>query len=143
MPLRLINFRLSVNGGKKILWNGNAFSQNIPIILEGTKSDFSISDKMLVTNYHGFARRILKRYGYKIHSGLLEVDRLQSVDDSYTKNLMQSISGLSYQNAEILSKFNNAVKTVDGTYIKENIATYNNTVITELLPFRTSKWEFV
>jgi hypothetical protein len=47
---------------------------------------------------------------------------------------MQSISGLSYQNAEILSKFNNAVKTVNGTYIKENIETYNNTVMTELLP---------
>lgn len=130
-PKRLLALTFSVNAAYKIKKD---VTQNIPIILEGTKSDFSISDKMLVTNYHGFARRILKRYGYKIHSGLLEVDRLQSVDDSYTKNLMQSISGLSYQNAEILSKFNNAVKTVDGTYIKENIETYNNTVITELLP---------
>jgi DNA helicase-2/ATP-dependent DNA helicase PcrA len=130
-PKRLLALTFSVNAAYKIKKD---VTQNIPIILEGTKSDFSISDKMLVTNYHGFARRILKRYGYKIHSGLLEVDRLQSVDDSYTKNLMQSISGLSYQNAEILSKFNNAVKTVNGTYIKENIETYNNTVITELLP---------
>src|SRR5690606_36247062 len=113
-PKRLLALTFSVNAAYKIKKD---VTQNIPIILEGTKSDFSISDKMLVTNYHGFARRILKRYGYKIHSGLLEVDRLQSVDDSYTKNLMQSISGLSYQNAEMLSKFNNAVKTVNGTYI--------------------------
>jgi len=132
-PKRLLALTFSVNAAYKIKKD---VTQNIPIILEGTKSDFSISDKMLVSNYHGFARRILKRYGYKIHTNLIEIDKLQSVDDSNTKTLMQSITGLSYANAEILSKFNSAVKNVDGTYIKNNIETYNNTVITELLPVK-------
>lgn len=130
-PKRLLALTFSVNAAYKIKKD---VTQNIPIILEGTKSDFSISDKMLVTNYHGFARRILKRYGYKIHTSLIEIDKLQSVDDSDTKKIMQSISGLSYANAEILSNFNTAVKNVNGKYVKENIDSYNTTVIKELLP---------
>lgn len=132
-PKRLLALTFSVNAAYKIKKD---VTQNIPIILEGTKSDFSISDKMLVTNYHGFARRILKRYGYKIHTSLIEIDKLQSVDDSDTKKLMQSISGLSYANAEILSNFNTAVKNVSGKYVKENIDSYNTTVIKELLPLK-------
>ncbi|WP_265427043.1 UvrD-helicase domain-containing protein [Chryseobacterium sp. YIM B08800] len=132
-PKRLLALTFSVNAAYKIKKD---VTQNIPIILEGTKSDFSISDKMLVTNYHGFARRILKRYGYKIHTSLIEIEKLQSVDDSDTKKLMQSISGLSYANAEILSNFNTAVKNVSGKYVKENIDSYNTTVIKELLPLK-------
>lgn len=130
-PKRLLALTFSVNAAYKIKKD---VTQNIPLILEGTNFDFTISDKMLVTNYHGFARRILKRYGYKMHTSLIEIDKLQSIDDSNTRNLMQSISGLSYPNAEILSNFNLAVKNVNGKYVKENIDNYNRIVISELLP---------
>ncbi len=130
-PKRLLALTFSVNAAYKIKKD---VTQNIPLILEGTNSDFTISDKMLVSNYHGFSRRILKRYGYKIHTSLIEIDKLQSIDDSNTRSLMQSISGLSYTNAEILSNFNSAVKNVNGKYVKENIDHYNRIVILELLP---------
>ncbi len=132
-PKRLLVLTFSVNAAYKIKKD---VTQNIPLILEGTNSDFTISDKMLVSNYHGFSRRILKRYGFKIHTSLIEIDKLQSIDDSNTRNLMQSISGLSFPNAEILSNFNLAVKNVNGKYVKQNIDNYNKIVISELLPLK-------
>lgn len=133
-PKRLLALTFSVNAAYKIKKD---VTQNIPNILEGTKSDFSISDKMLVSNYHGFARRLLKRYGYKIHPSLVEIDKFQSVDDSNIRNLMQLFSSpLSYADAEILSNFNLSVKNVNSKYVKENINAYNEIVITKLLSLK-------
>ncbi|MGN6647551.1 MAG: UvrD-helicase domain-containing protein [Cytophaga sp.] len=132
-PKRLLALTFSVNAAYKIKKD---VTYNIPNILEGTSSNFSISEKILVSNYHGFARRLLKRYGYTIHPSLIEIDKFQSIDDSNIKNLMLSISGLSYVNAEILSNFNAAVKIVNGDYVKANINLYNRIVITELLPLK-------
>ncbi|WPV67116.1 ATP-dependent helicase [Chitinophaga sp. LS1] len=130
-PKRLLALTFSVNAAYKVKKD---VTQNIPKIFEGTKNNFSISDKMVVSNYHGFARRILKRYGYKIHPNLKDIDKLQSIDDSDSRNLMASVSGLSYANAEILSNFNYALKNVNGKYVEENVNFYNSTVISVLLP---------
>jgi len=132
-PKRLLALTFSVNAAYKIKKD---VAENIPAILEGTKSDFTISEKMLVSNYHGFARRILKRYGYKISRNLMDIDKLQSIDDSSTQNMMQSVSSLSYTDAEVLSNFNVSVKHIDSKYVKENIENYNRVVITELLPLK-------
>jgi len=132
-PKRLLALTFSVNAAYKIKKD---VAENIPTILEGTKSDFTISEKMLVSNYHGFARRILKRYGYKISRNLMDIDKLQSIDDSSTQNMMQSVSSLSYTDAEVLSNFNVSVKHIDSKYVKENIENYNRVVITELLPLK-------
>lgn len=132
-PKRLLALTFSVNAAYKIKKD---VAQNIPVILEGIQSDFRISDKMLVSNYHGFARRILKRYGYKVDSNLSEIDKLRSIDDSNQRNLMETVKGLSYADAEILTNFNDAVKNVNGKYVKDNIDKYNSIVIEELLPFK-------
>lgn len=130
-PKKLLALTFSVNAAYKIKKD---VTQNIPNILEGIESNFNISDKILVSNYHGFARRVLKRYGYKFHSNLSEIDKFQSVDDSHSRRLITLFPSVSYHDAEILSKFNSAVKTFDYKYVKENIYIYNKIVIENLLP---------
>lgn len=130
-PKRLLALTFSVNAAYKIKKD---VAENIPNILEGVKTDFRISDKIFVTNYHGFARRILKRYGSKLSQYLLDIEKLQSVDDRDPQYLMRTITSLTYENAELISNFNLAVKKINSDYIKKNIKRYNELVVNEMLP---------
>jgi DNA helicase-2/ATP-dependent DNA helicase PcrA len=132
-PKRILALTFSVNAAYKIKKD---VTQNIPSIISKSESGFNISDKITVSNYHGFARRVLKKYGKVFHDNLSEIDTLHSIDDSDSKKLMESIPSLSFPNAEILSNFSVAVKNIDVKYTKDNFDAYTNIVISELLPIK-------
>jgi DNA helicase-2/ATP-dependent DNA helicase PcrA len=132
-PKRILTLTFSVNAAYKIKKD---VAQNIPKLLAGVDSNINVSEKMFVSNYHGFARRILKRYGYKLHPLLINIDTFQSLDDSDPKQVMQSISGISYEMATLFSNFNDAVKKVNHKFIEENIDKYNRAVIDNFLHLR-------
>lgn len=132
-PKRILALTFSVNAAYKIKKD---VTQNIPAIIPKMESSYSISDKIFVSNYHGFARRILKKYGTIIHANLAEIDTLQSIDDGNATNLMQSIAGLSSSDAEILSNFNASIKGINAKYAKDNLENYNAVVISTLLPLK-------
>lgn len=46
-----------------------------------------LNDKVTVSNFHGFARRVLKKYGYLIDEKLKEVNSLESVSDEKMEDL--------------------------------------------------------
>lgn len=46
-----------------------------------------LNDKVTVSNFHGFARRVLKKYGYLIDEKLKEVNNLDSVSDEKMEDL--------------------------------------------------------
>lgn len=130
-PKRLLALTFSVNAAYKI---NKDVSRNIPAILEGIGKEIKIKDKSYVSNYHGFCRTILKKYGQKLHPALLNLDSLQSIDDSDPSSLMQTFKGLSLQDAELLSEFNFSVKNIQGSKLNEKIDEYNSIVIAEFLP---------
>lgn len=130
VPKRLLALTFSVNAAYKIKKD---VSKNIPELLEGLNKQIKIKEKTYISNYHGFCRSILKKYGYILHPALLHLDTLQSVDDSKSDAIMQSFKTISLDEANILSDFNSGVKNIDGTYLKENIDKYNSVVISELL----------
>jgi len=129
-PKRLLALTFSVNAAYKIKKD---VSRNIPSLLDGVGKEINIKDKSYVSNYHGFCRTILKKYGQKLHSNLLNLDTLQSIDDSDPSRLMQSFKSLSLEDAELLSEFNISVKEIKGTQLNEKIDRYNEIVISELL----------
>ncbi|MBS2101082.1 UvrD-helicase domain-containing protein [Carboxylicivirga linearis] len=130
-PKRLLALTFSVNAAYKIKKD---VSKNIPVLLDGIGKEIKIKDKTYVSNYHGFCRKILKKYGQKLHPSLLNLDTLQSIDDSDTSNLMQFFKSLSLEDAELLSEFNISVKDIKGKKLSEKIERYNEIVISELLP---------
>ncbi|RWY52614.1 UvrD-helicase domain-containing protein [Mucilaginibacter gilvus] len=129
-PKRLLALTFSVNAAMKIKKD---VTHQIPLILEGVKTDYTISEKILVSNYHGFARRLLKRSGYKLHPALINIDELKIIDDSKATYLLSNVNGLSYTSASILEKFNEEVKKINGTYIQNNLAAYNQVLINDFL----------
>lgn len=46
-----------------------------------------LNNKVTVSNFHGFARRVLKKYGYLIDGKLKEVNNLESVSDAKMEDL--------------------------------------------------------
>ena len=60
-PKRLLALTFSVNAAYKIKKD---VSLKVPELLKDSNLNIKISDKIFVSNYHGFCRRILKKYGY-------------------------------------------------------------------------------
>lgn len=129
-PKKLLALTFSINAAYKIKKD---VSINVPDLLSGLSSNINIKEKIYVSNYHGFCRSVLKKYGYIIHPNLLKLDTLQSIDDGRRDSIMRAYSNLSNDEATLLSDFNFAVKNLHGTYVRENIDAYNAIVISKLL----------
>lgn len=130
VPKRLLALTFSVNAAYKIKKD---VIKNIPELLDGFDKQINIKEKTYISNYHGFCRSVLKKYGYILHPALSKLDTLQSVDDSRSDNIMRSFKNISINDADILSNYNSAVREIKGTYLRENINGYNSVVIAEIL----------
>lgn len=73
-------------------------------------------------------------YGYLIHENLKNIDTIRSIDDSKIETMTNLGVGLSYDDAKELSDLCDAIKNVNGKYIKENLALYLRKVTSYLLP---------
>ncbi|MBD3342242.1 MAG: AAA family ATPase, partial [Candidatus Lokiarchaeota archaeon] len=127
-PSRLLALTFSVNAAYKIKKDVNS---QIPELLN--ESAIDPNSKIFVSNYHGFCRSVLGKYGYLFHENLRKIDILQSIDDSNQQNLQQSVSGLVFTDAKKLSDFSDAVKRIDKSFIENNLDEYNSIVINELI----------
>lgn len=130
-PKRLLALTFSVNAAYKIKKD---VTQQVPLLLADTGLDISTSDKIFVSNYHGFSRSVLKKYGSVFHSNLISIDTLQSIDDSDVKRTQTTVSGISYEDAFFLSEFCDALKRGDSAYLETNLEKYCTVIIKDLLP---------
>lgn len=130
-PKRLLALTFSVNAAYKIKKD---VTQQVPLLLADTGLDISTSDKIFVSNYHGFSRSVLKKYGGVFHSNLKSIDTLQSIDDSDVKRTQATVSGLSYEDAFFLSDFCDGLKRGDSAYLETNLEKYCTVIIKDLLP---------
>lgn len=130
VPKRLLALTFSVNAAYKIKKD---VSKNIPELLKDLSKQVKIKEKIYVSNYHGFCRSILKKYGHIIHSSLSNLDTLQSVDDNKPDFIMRSFNNVLIDEATVLSDFSSAVKNINGKYLRENINKYNSIVISKIL----------
>ena len=86
VPKKLLALTFSVNAAYKIKKD---VSKNIPELLQDLGKQINIKEKIYVSNYHGFCRSILKKYGHRLHPALSNLDTLQSVDDSRSDSIMR------------------------------------------------------
>lgn len=129
-PKKMLALTFSVNAAYKIKKDA---TDQLPVLLEGIENRFRLNEKITVTNYHGFCRSVLKKYGWHFHSSLNEIDKIQSVDDSNIQNCMAIVTGLSYEDAALLSKYSDALKQCDEKYLLDHFHEYCDTVVANLL----------
>lgn len=128
-PKKMLALTFSVNAAYKIKKD---VAIEVPKLLN--QANFNINDKLFVSNYHGFCRSILKKYGYKIHTSLKDFDKLDSIDDNKVTSLMRDFPSITQAKAEILVNFTDALKNLQYKYIQENINKYNKVIVDDILP---------
>ncbi len=132
-PKKVLALTFSVNAAFKIK---KELSENLPHLLEVENSNnFKVSDKLFVSNYHGFCRHILKTYGYLLHSNLQEIDLIKSVDDSKTEEITR-IFNISYDAACVFSAYSDAIKNVNRQYLNDSFNQYTDGIIRVFLDKR-------
>ena len=129
---KILALTFSVNAAYKM--KKDIVEQLPSLGMDTIKSPADINRRMYVSNYHGFARKILGLYGYLLSPYLKDIYLLQAIDDNNIESLMQLNLGLSLDDATKISKFNDSVKNAEVEYIKNNLNDYLNYVYNNFLP---------
>ncbi|HBO33717.1 MAG TPA: ATP-dependent helicase [Anaerolineaceae bacterium] len=128
-PKSILGLTFSVNAALKI--KRDAIGK-LPGLLSNKVSPISMGNKVTVTNYHGFCKGVLKKYGYLIDNALRkDINMLKAVGDNEISN---------HLNAALTALENNMLLNIEQS-IKEatipdkaDIHFYNQCVISKLLP---------
>ena len=129
-PKRILGLTFSVNAALKVK---REVAEKLPSLLGTRNSPISLGEKVTVTNYHGFCKRVLKKYGYLIADALRkDVNLFRAVGDSEISRTHELITVLMESEGQKVLNVEQSIKEAripDG----ETIQTYNR-IISKLLP---------
>ena len=130
-PKRILTLTFSVNAALKIK---REVAGKLPSLLGLQNSPISIGEKVTITNYHGFCKGILRKYGYLIADALRkDVNLLRAVGDSDIEKQMNLRTALAPVELQSLKAVEDAIKAARVPNA-EMIRAYNDIVIKKLLP---------
>jgi DNA helicase II / ATP-dependent DNA helicase PcrA len=125
-PKKILALTFSVNAAYKIK---KELADHLPSLVQSEDSNqLRINEKLFVSNYHGFCRHILKKYGYLLHPNLSNLDLLKTVDDSKNQQITSDLK-ISFQKALVFSGFSDAVKNVNEQYLSRHFNHYTDGII--------------
>ncbi|MEG1009683.1 MAG: UvrD-helicase domain-containing protein, partial [Clostridia bacterium] len=120
---KILALTFSVNASYKI--KKDVFQQ-LPSIIECDSSEsMFLAEKIVVSNYHGFCRKILSKYGYLISNRAIDYNNIIAISDEI-KVLKKYISNESI--CKEINDFSLKVKVNDLNYLQENYKKYNELV---------------
>ena len=129
-PKRLLALTFSINAAYKIKKDS---ARQLPELLEGFDTKAS-QNKVIVSNYHGFCRGVLRKYGSLLQTSLSNIDRLQALDDDDAQKTMAIVKGIGYDEAMSLANYSAQVKAANKPFLLSNLSAYNSDVIRDVLP---------
>lgn len=130
-PKRILGLTFSVNAALKVK---REVAAKLPILLGTKNSPVTIGEKITVTNYHGFCKGILKKYGYLISDVLRkDINLFRAINDSDIEKQAKLKTILTTAELNMLKDMETAVKETR-TPDAQAIDTYNNIIIKKLLP---------
>ena len=130
-PKRILGLTFSVNAALKVK---REVAGKLPSLLGLQNSPVSIGEKVTITNYHGFCKGILKKYGYLIADALRkDVNLFRAVGDSDIENQANLKTALTPAELQSLKAVETDVKEAR-VPDAQTIHAYNDIVIEKLLP---------
>lgn len=130
-PKRILGLTFSVNAALKIK---REVAGKLPALIGTKNSPVAIGEKSTITNYHGFCKGILKKYGYLLTSILRkDINLFRAVGDSEIENQPQLKAILTTDEIQCLKEME---LTVRESHMPEAdaIHKYNNIIIRKVLP---------
>jgi|GEM_PF-172008 len=130
-PKRILGLTFSVNAALKVK---REVAEKLPGLLGTRNNPMSLGEKVNVTNYHGFCKGILKKYGYLITDILKkDVNLFKAINESDIQKTYELRTVLTESEGKTVLNVEQSIKEAripDG----ETIQTYNHTIISKLLP---------
>lgn len=130
-PKRILGLTFSVNAALKVK---REIAEKLPELMGISNNPALVNDKITVTNYHGFCKGVLKKYGYLI-SDLLrkDINTIKAIGDTDVRKCSDINILLSEDEIYTLEQMDGIIKTgalPDGAKIEN----YNQLVIKKMLP---------
>lgn len=130
-PKRVLGLTFSVNAALKVK---REVAEKLPELMGISNNPILVNDKVTVTNYHGFCKSVLKKYGYLI-SDLLrkDINSIRAISDTDVRKCSEINIFLSENEINILEQMDAVIKT--GSLPDETeIERYNQLVVEKMLP---------
>ncbi|MFZ3579850.1 UvrD-helicase domain-containing protein [Virgibacillus sp. DJP39] len=123
---KILVITFSINAAHKIKRD---ITSELPILLQDQlEPDTKIATKkLLVTNYHGFCRRVLGKYGYLIHKNLKNIDQIQIIN-------LRVDSTLTTKEKEVIHALENSIRNLNSKGIEQYKDSYLDILVSNLLP---------
>ena len=130
-PKRILGLTFSVNAALKIKRD---IAEKLPLLIGGQNNPATISEKVTATNYHGFCKIILKKYGFLVAEALRrDINLFKAIGDSDVDRIDELKTVLSFKELDSLKNIEATIKLGNmpsGT----SIVDYNKLIIQKLLP---------
>lgn len=132
-PKKILALTFSVNAAYKIKKD---VIEQLPNILKGGQSHVasSLNSKISVSNYHGFCRKVLGRYGYLLHEKLGKINEFTSFDDGRANNTINLGLGTHQDVVIACTEYSKKMKASEVQYLYDHFDAYNNHIITNFIP---------
>ena len=125
---RILALTFSVNASYKIKKD---VSEQLPNIIDCNKNEsYKQTDKIVVSNYHGFCRKVLAKYGFLIIEGNVNLNTIVAIQETDPK---LKEYGIDSEKLDFLKDFEKRIKVNDQEYIQENYLKYNDYIKKYLL----------
>ncbi|WP_182201037.1 UvrD-helicase domain-containing protein [Paraliobacillus salinarum] len=122
---RILALTFSVNSAAKIRED---IKETLPTLLDRT--NYEVDDKLDVSNYHGFANRILRKHGYILHENFKNINdfiRASDFNGGLRNNLVS-------EEIRILEDFDESIKKMDFKAADRLQGSYIDIILTKLVP---------
>lgn len=129
-PKRILGLTFSVNAALKIK---REVAEKLPELIGSKNSPVALGEKVTVTNYHGFCKCVLKKYGYLVSDALRkDVNLFKAVGDAEIEKTTDLKTALTTIELDYLKGVEQAIKETH-TPDFQSIVKYNEVVVQKLL----------
>lgn len=130
-PKRILGLTFSVNAALKVKRD---VAEKLPMLIGTPNNPISVGEKATVTNYHGFCKGLLKKYGHLISAFLRkDVNLFQAIGDSDVEKKHELKSVLDSSEIEYIKRIESLIKNAVEPSM-EQIHKYNQIVSNKILP---------
>lgn len=121
----------SVNAALKIKRD---IAAKLPGLLDQKNNPISLSDKMTVTNYHGFCKGVLSKYGFLLSDFLRKnINLYFAIGDEDIEKRTDVYNLVTNDELSLMSSLSESIKQSQMPS-DEDVETYNSIIINKLLP---------
>lgn len=124
---KILALTFSVNAAYKMKKD---ITEKLPSMgISSISSPASLNRKLLISNYHGFARRVLSLYGYLLNSNLPKVNMFTAFNEENKEGIESANIELTDRDKNLLLDFSEAVKECNIDIIENLYQSYYELIV--------------